>query len=73
MKPVVSTQENLLGIAYDSIGDKLYWTNFSGQIYRANTDGSQIEPILSTEQCESISCLETKLSSKFSLFMNDFV
>ena len=58
VRKIVNSPENLYGIAYNSISNKLYWCN-AGTIYRANVDGTGAQTLLRTTQCSSISILST--------------
>jgi len=46
IETVISIQGIPFGIAIDSEGGKLYWTNSLGSIQRANLDGSRIQKIV---------------------------
>ena len=59
VKKIVDTGENLLGITYDSIREKLYWSNHGDNIYRANKDGNEKETVLNTRQCKTVFSLAT--------------
>ena len=49
----VSTNVWILGVAYDTIRNKIYWSTIPN-IYRrdANDDSSPVETVLSTSACE---------------------
>lgn len=67
-KTVVNSSERIIGIVYDSIRDKIYWSTPSTcRIYRANLDGTGVETVLDTNQCESKPCmLKMKLQATHS-------
>ena len=58
VKNVGSSTGNVLGVTYDFIQDKIYWSAYSGkshagyQIWRANRDGGQVQTLLSMNQCK---------------------
>ena len=57
VKTVFSGAEFIPAVTYDSIRDKLYWSGYtySGDnkfIFRGNTDGTEVEVLLSTDQCK---------------------
>ena len=53
--PVVSTvtgnSHSLYGIAYDTAGNRLYWTS-SFKIYRSEVGGTDVETLLNTQECK---------------------
>ena len=54
VKKIVNSNENLIGITYDSIRDKIYWSNGAKQIYRANRDGTELVTVLGASACKSV-------------------
>ena len=58
---VVSSKENLRGIAYDTMRRKLYWSS-GNYIYRCDaTTGTNVETALSTSQCKFWNHLDVKV------------
>ena len=56
---VVDTTDDVLGVAYDTATNRLYWTsgfesNKSSKIYRSKVDegDGSVEMLLSTSECE---------------------
>ena len=55
VRTVVDRKESTRGIAYDSVGNRIYWSTFwSYKIQRATMDGLDVETVLSTRQCTHI-------------------
>ena len=53
VKKIVGGWESCYGIAYDPITEKIYWsTNVERKIYRATTNGSQVETVFNATQCK---------------------
>ena len=54
VKTIRSTrEENLLGMAYEGIRDRIYWSTAAHKIYRAvaSHSNSNVETVLSTTRC----------------------
>ena len=53
VRTVIASQDDLRGIAYDSVNNKIYYSRFNpGQVYWANIDGTRIETLTSNMNCE---------------------
>ena len=49
---VVTSSEHLLGVAYDTLRNKIYWSSIP-KIYRTDpNDPSNVEPVFNTSQCK---------------------
>ena len=62
VKKIGNSTENLLGITFDSILNKLYWSSDNGTTYGANKDGTELETVLNTTKCKSVFIIQ--VSSK---------
>ena len=63
---VVNSSEVLLGVAYDSRIDKIYWCS-SSTIFRANRDGTERETVLNTTECKYLQRVEWTRCQQFSV------
>ena len=49
---LVSTTQILESVAYDTMRNKLYWSNFSHIYHCDPSDASKVETVLATTQCK---------------------
>ena len=59
---IVESTEVLIGITYDSINNKLYFSTFY-KIYPANMDKKGVDAVLNTDECETIFIMLTAINS----------